>query len=126
MLDKDAYIRQLEARIQQLEKENKELREKLHEITKKLEDALQKLRLYENPHTPPSLRRFSSKKRKKRKVNGGKPGRKKGHEGVTREMPEPNEWIEVTEEKCPECGSKLGKPFSSERRIIIDIPSLSL
>jgi len=37
-------------------------------------------------------------------------------------MPEPNEWIEVTEEKCPECGSKLGKPFSSERRIIIDIP----
>ena len=64
----------------------------------------------------------SSKKRKKRKANGGKLGRKKDHEGVTREMPEPNEWIEVTEEKCPECGSKLGKPFNSERGIIIDIP----
>ena len=37
----------------------------------------------------------SSKKRKKRKANGGKPGRKKGHEGVTREMPEPNHPIPI-------------------------------
>jgi len=37
-------------------------------------------------------------------------------------MPEPNEWIEVTEDKCPECGSKLGESIYSERKVVIDIP----
>lgn len=115
MPDKDAYIGQLEARIQHLEKENSELKEKLNEV-------VLRLKYYENPHTPPSLRRFSLKKTGKGKSNGGKPGRKKGHEGVTRETLNPNEWIEVTEDKCPKCGSKLGKPISSERKVIIDVP----
>lgn len=129
MLDKDAYIKQLETHIQQLDKENKELKDKLDKIIKELENTkkqlnatLQRLRVYENPHTPPSLRQFSSKRVGERKANGGKPGRKNGHEGVTREIPEPNEWIEVTEDKCSHCGSKLGEPIGSKKKIVIEIP----
>ncbi len=100
--------------IQRLQQENKELKEKI----KKLEN---KLRLYENPHTPPSQQRF------KRNSGGnmgstGKRGAPRGHRGATRKFWKPDEIIPVPADHCPRCGCDPGESKSVETVIIEELP----
>lgn len=75
--------------------------------------------MYENAHTPPSK---SKKKRLPKDEPSGKLGAPIGHEKYEREQPEPTSTVEHKLDSCTNCGSKLGKPFLTERRIIEDIP----
>ena len=90
-----------------LQQENKELRHRLA--------------AYENPHTPPSRRRYPTTRRR---VPGGPryPGRPRGHRGSTRPRPKPDvvkapEWKET----CECCGTPLGDPNSVSHRIVEEI-----
>jgi transposase len=58
-------------------------------------------------------------KRKKR------PGRKRGHEGVSRKLPEKvNHYKEHTLYRCPKCNTPLKKPVKTYRRYTEDIPPI--
>jgi len=116
-LNPNTYIRELEAAlieknliIEGLTKENEELKKRLH--------------IYENPHTPPSAKRFptqripdvESQEKKKR-------GAPKGHRGATRPTPVPDELIEVVADTCEQCqGKNLEDLENTEKRTIEDIP----
>ncbi|KXA94059.1 hypothetical protein AKJ36_03530, partial [candidate division MSBL1 archaeon SCGC-AAA259I07] len=52
----------------------------------------------------------------------GKPGRKPGHEPAWREKLEPEEEIDVTQDRCDICGNLLGDPIGQHSRVIEDIP----
>jgi len=106
-------IRKLESKIQNLEKENKELKEKINNLEKRL-------RLYENPHTPSSQRRF--KGGSKGNTPRGKRGAPRGHKGATRKILEPDEVISVTIDQCPFCGCNPGEPKEIETAIIEELP----
>ena len=67
-----------------------------------------RLARYENAHTPPSLRGCHN--RKKDKGNKGKPGQKIGHKGISRPYVTPDKQVEVTVDRCPDCGAELGAP----------------
>jgi predicted RNA-binding Zn-ribbon protein involved in translation (DUF1610 family) len=106
-------IRQLREQNEQLKRENELLKAKIRELEARLAQ-------YENAHTPPSLRR--GRRRKKENDNKGKPGQKIGHTGVTRPLATPDSQVEVTADRCPDCGSELGIPFRIESKIIEEIP----
>lgn len=97
LLEKDRIIEKLQERINQLEKI---------------------LNLYENPHVPPSKKRFPAK----RPRSNGKPGQKNGHEGITRPVASPDKTVAVVADKCPGCGHCLNDPFRVESRTIEDLP----
>ncbi len=97
-------IKQPQDRIEELERENELLKAKIGELEARLAQ-------YENAHTPPSLRRGRNRKKDPDKNNKGKPGQKIGHKGVTRPYVAPDEQVEVTMDRCPDCGAKLGSPF---------------
>lgn len=97
-------VKHLESRIELLEKENEDLRKRLL--------------AYENAHTPPSL----SKKKPPKKESSRKLGAPKGHPKYKREDPEPTGSIEYLEETCPNCKSKLNKPFKTDRVLEEEIP----
>jgi transposase len=105
-------IRQLQELIEQLRRENELLKAKISELEARLAQ-------YENAHTPPSLKRGLNRKKDQDK---GKPGQKFGHKGVTRPCAKPDRQVEVTTDRCPECGSDLGSPFRIESKIIEEIP----
>ena len=114
--------------IQQLEEENRLLKEAIHQLEKQLcglRDRItqleKRLKIHENPHTPPSLQRF------KGNTGGtttlpGKRGAPPGHRGATREKPKPDEVIPVMMDRCPQCGSFLGDSIGVESRTIEEIP----
>ncbi len=81
-----------------------------------------RLAQYENAHTPPSLRRGGNSKKDRNECNKGKPGQKSGHKGLTRPTAKPDKQVEVTADRCPDCGAKLGSPFKIESKIIEEIP----
>jgi transposase len=97
---------------------------KLLEFDREVEELKQALgtKHSENdPSTPPAMRppykKPSIKGRKK------KPGRKKGHEGVRRAVPERVDKTKVhTISHCPRCLSSLGRPVSTRERFTEDIP----
>ena len=98
-------------KVRELEAENVFLREKVEELEKRL-------LAYENAHTPPSL---SRKKREKKKPSG-KLGAPEGHPKYDRPEPEPTGSVEYIEDVCPNCESKLGSPFKTERVVEEEIP----
>lgn len=106
-------IQQFEHRIKQLEKENIELKKRITYLENKL-------KAYENPHTPSSMQRF--KNHTNRTNPTGRRGAPPGHHGATRITPEPDEIIPVTIDQCPHCGSYLGNPIKVESRTIEDLP----
>ena len=112
-MDEGDTIKQLIELVEQLKNENELLKAKIRELEAKLA-------LYENAHTPPSLRR--GRNRKKDNDNKGKPGQKIGHKGITRPCAVPDSQIEVTADRCPDCGAELGTPFRIESKIIEEIP----
>jgi len=99
-------------------KDCKPLLQRLEVAKKKIEELERKLLAYENPHTPPS----KSKKKPINKESNGKLGAPKGHPKWEREEPEPTGSIEYTEERCPDCDTKLDKPFKTERILEEEIP----
>lgn len=114
-------IKKLESKIQNLEKDNKELRMENQKLEEKITKLEKRLRVYENPHTPPSKQRF------KRKHGGGsssgkRRGAPKGHRGATRKTPEPAEVVSVTSDSCPFCGGNPGASKQVETVIIEEIP----
>jgi len=82
-------------------------------------DLQRRLLAYENAHTPPSRNNRHYPKQEK---SGNHVGAQKGHEGATREVPEPNRFKELKLDKCPDCGKRLGRPKSIHKKIIEDIP----
>jgi transposase len=112
-MDQSEIIRQLQAQNEQLRLEIELLKARIRELEARLAQ-------YENAHTPPSLRR--GRNIKKGKTNKGKPGQKAGHKGVTRPSAIPDSQVEVTADRCPDCGAKLALPFRFESKIIEEIP----
>ena len=112
-MDEVEIIKQLREQNEQLRRENELLKAKIIKLEAQLAQ-------YENAHTPPSLRR--GRNRKKDKDNKGKPGQKEGHKGVTRPYATPDSLVEVTADRCPDCGAELGTPFRIESKIIEEIP----
>ena len=96
----------------------------IEELTKENETLKKRLHIYENPHTPPSAKRFPTKKKldvkPKEKKKRGAP---KGHRGATRPTPIPTDFIEVVAKTCELCQSKnLEDLDETEKRIREDIP----
>jgi transposase len=114
-MDEGETIKQLIELVEQLKNENELLKAKIKELEARLAQ-------YENPHTPPSLRRGLNRKKDQDKNNKGKPGQKVGHKGVTRPYATPDSQVEVTTDRCPDCGAELGTPFRIESKIIEEIP----
>jgi transposase len=106
--------------IKQLREQNEQLRLEIELLKAKIRELEARLAQYENAHTPPSLRR--GRNRKKYNGDKGKPGQKIGHKGVTRPYAAPDSQVEVTTDRCPECGSELGAPFRIDSKIIEEIP----
>jgi transposase len=104
----------------QLHEQNEQLKHEIKLLKKKISKPEARLAIYENAHTPPSLRR--GRNRKKDKGNKGKPGQKKGHKGLTRPYATPDRQIEVTTDRCPDCGADLDSPFRIESKVIEEIP----
>jgi transposase-like protein len=103
--------------IQQLRAENSELREENSMLKRRL-------RLYENPNTPPSRRRYPRRRSSTR--SGRYPGRPKGYPGRTRPRPRP----EVVKpppmkERCERCGSPLGEPCYVNHHLVEEISNPS-
>ena len=92
--------------------QNKELKsqfERIRELEQKVKEELKK-------RTEKFSKGNTSKKRKQR------PGRKKGHVGVTRKVPEHiDEIIEETLDKCPDCHQELGEAIDVEEQVQEDI-----
>lgn len=100
--------------------------EKLLELdrrVKELEEAVAQECFPKDPSTPsgmkPPYEKPPCKGRKK------KPGRKKGHPGARRPLPERvDETKPHTLSHCPQCLSALGKPVSSRERFTEDLPKV--
>ena len=122
-MDEKRTLEQLRKENDQLRHENELLKAKASDVEllkAKICELEARLAQYENAHTPPSLRRGGN--RKKDKDSKGKPGQKIGHKGLTRSYSAPDSQVEVTADRCPDCGSELGSPFRIESRIIEEIP----
>jgi len=100
-------IKKLENDIQNLERQKQEITKENQELREKIKALENRLAYYENPHTPPSARKLSEEKTSDaKKSNGmGRRGAPKGHRGATRLKPEPDETVDVVDEKCKRCGS---------------------
>jgi transposase len=101
---------------------NEQLRQEIELLKARIRELEARLAKYENPHTPPSLRRGRNRKREQKEGEMGKPGQKTGHEGVTRPYAKPDRQVEVTADRCPDCGTGLGNPIRMESKIIEEIP----
>ena len=106
-------------RCPRLEAENRRLRRENEQLRRRLT-------VHENPHTPPSVRGQAPgrmllpplKKPEQRR----KPGRKPGHEGVTRPPLIPDRTLEWTLEACPSCRGRRLKPTFVEPKDQIEVP----
>jgi transposase len=114
-MDEGETNKQLHEENGQLKRENELLKAKIRELEARLAK-------YENAHTPPSLRRGRNRKKDQDKNNKGKPGQKVGHKGLTRPYATPDRQVEVTIDRCPDCGTDLGAPFRIDSKIVEEIP----
>lgn len=111
-----------EETIKHLQDENQQLRHEIELLKEYIRELEARLAKYENAHTPPSLRRGSNRKEEKNGSVKGIPGQKIGHKGVTRPQAKPEKQVDVTTDRCPDCGTELGDAFRIESKIIEDIP----
>jgi transposase len=108
--------------IRQLMELNEQQRHEIELLKARIKELEARLAKYENPHTPPSLRRGGKGRREQKEGGLGKPGQKIGHEGVTRPHAKPDRQVEVTADRCPDCGTRLGNPIRIESKIVEEIP----
>jgi len=99
-----------------------ELKQEIELLKARIKELEALLAKYENPHTPPSLRRDGKGRREQNEGGPGKPGQKIGHEGVTRPHAKPDRQVEVTADRCPNCDAELGDPIRIESKIVEEIP----
>lgn len=111
----------LQKRVERLEAENERLKRIVAELRKRCEELERMLRLYENAHTPPSMR-YATSRKSSQVHEQRKPGQKNGHKGITRARAKPDKTVEVVLERCPHCNRRLGKPTRIESKIIEEIP----
>ena len=111
-----------EETIKQLQELNEQLRREIELLKEYIGEIEARLAKYENAHTPPSLKRGRNRKKEQNDGDKGTPGQKIGHEGVTRPHAKPDKQVEVTADRCPDCGTKLGEPFRIESKIVEEIP----
>ena len=106
--DTQEYIQELEQEKQKLEQEKQVLEKENQELKEKIRDLERRLAFYSNPHTPPSARMLSEGKTSEVRpsTEAGRRGAAQGHKGATRVRPEPDETIDVVDEKCERCGSQ--------------------
>jgi transposase len=103
-------------------KENRQLKHEIALLKEYIRDLESRLAKYENAHTPPSLKRGPNRKIEENGIVKGTPGQKIGHKGVTRPYAKPDKQVDVTADRCPDCGTDLGNPIRIESRIIEEIP----
>ena len=96
-----------------------ECKPEFNKLINRIEELEKKLLAYENANTPSSKIRFPPRILNPDKK---KPGQKEGHEGATRHNPSPTMTLEVIEDECPNCKSRLSKPFKTTTKIIEEIP----
>lgn len=106
----------------QLHEENRQLKCENELLKAKILELEARLAQYENAHTPSSLRCGRNRKKDQDQNNKGKPGQKIGHKSTTRPYAAPDRQVEVTLDRCPDCGTDLGSPFRIESKIIEEIP----
>ena len=106
----------------QLHEENEQLKNEIELLKAKIKELEARLAQYENAHTPPSLRRGRNRKKDQDKNDKGKPGQKVGHKGLTRPYATSDRQVEVTMDRCPDCGTDLGSPFRIDSKIVEEIP----
>jgi transposase len=99
----------------------KELQQEIEGLKKRITELENKIKTYENPHTPSSQQRFKGNTNETTNPPG-KHGAPPGHRGATRKQPQPDEIIPVTIDQCPRCGSFLGNSIGVESRTIEEIP----
>ena len=108
-------IHKLEARIMLLEAELSESRSQQSKIQSNLDEANRQAHRQAGPFRIPE---------KKRTSDPQKPGQKKGHPGIYRAVPAHiDETIDVTLDKCPQCGGPIADPKCIEQ-IIEEIPKI--
>ena len=96
-------------------------------------DMKRRLAYYENPHSPPSKKSLPSVKRQAaRKIKAGgaapvgearRPGRKPGHEGVTRAR-RAQATVHHTPGACASCGGSDLRPAGTRCKRVTDIPAI--
>jgi transposase len=106
----------LERRILELERENAALRQELEKLRKDIEE-------WKRGFRERGKRRSSKAEGKKAEASGKRPGRKAGHEGASRPVPERIDRTEVhpAPEYC-ECGGATEETDEVESTIVQDIP----
>lgn len=127
-MKRDSYIPQLEETILRITKERDDALKRAQELEKENLELKKRLSYYENPHTPPSAKKIPDRnknldKKISNKKKKGKRGAPKGHRGVTRKKPEPDEIIDVVAQECEICGSKNIEDMNQpDKRSIEDFP----
>ena len=107
--------------IDNYKKKSKE--ELVEEVVDKIienEKLKKKLRRYENPHTPPSKDERKSRTNFVSKT-GLAVGKKTGYKGATRKRKEPNDFIELFDNVCSQCG-KHNRPIQIKEKTYEEIP----
>jgi len=105
--------------IERLTRELKIRDQRILDLEKRILELEKRLLQYDNPHTPPSLKKDKPEDKPRQK---GKPGRPPGHVGVTRPQATPTQTASVEADTCPHCQNKLGKATKVETQIIEEIP----
>lgn len=113
--DAEREIERLKEKNAQLKKENKNLKDANEGIKKEFED-------YKMAHPLSAPPQFY-----KPNITGPrmKTGAPKGHRGVSRENPEPEDVtheIVLTTDTCPHCGGHVEEPENGDVRFVFDIP----
>ena len=110
----------LERRVLELERENATLRQEIEKLLKEIEE-------WKRGFRERGKRRSSKAEGKKREASGKRPGRKAGHEGASRPVPER---IDRTQEhpapEFCECGGVTEETDEVESTIVQDIPPVKV
>ena len=129
-LQMEEKIDELEEKLEQKDERIEKQNERIEEQQERIEELETRLRKYENPHTPPSKRRSGTDESPTSqddendnvRTDGGTPGRKDGHDPEWRSRPGPDEEIDVTCDRCPECGEHFDESVGVSPRLVEEIP----
>jgi transposase len=105
---REERIRTLEGRVEALEGENRNLK--------------RRLTFYENANTPPSQPTLKPANRESSEAGDeARPrGKPKGSRGATRKAPPIDQTVDVTSDRCPNCGGRPGPPTGVDVRAITE------
>ncbi|MGI0130801.1 MAG: IS66 family transposase [Thermoplasmata archaeon] len=115
-------------RLEKLEAENQELRKKLEERERKLRESQRELdRLRHTTAaldvaTPPSKKLHRPGTPAEPRPKGRRPGGQPGHAPHIRPRPDHvDETLDLTLDRCPDCGKRLGDPSDSYERFVTEL-----